>query len=1285
MSKRVFLLLLVAIGYANAGQLISLIQATLVVPQNATQNVSYFQQYSLTWKCSDADPNLSIQIGDFYYLSECSPPSITYDTTAVAAVPTSLKTYVFKVAPVGNPTGFVNTSNTQEEMNDIIDHGGRRRILSIDEEGAKAGLAHLSSKQKRKEYRWMDFASKELAAEILANMTRDAPESTRRLLGFLDFVGGVFKAGGDFLIGIGCAIADSACKDGNNDNNAAEIAHVSAEQALANAQVRWAQNISAVVTAQGIVNTNVLNTFTKQQQTLEYLNNYTTSIAQGQDLLAAEFVAQGNRTQAAINAVSQDIANTASFLNAEVQQLRDEVVAWALLDQQRQQNFSNDVTNNNRLQDLRLRDGIRLTRTVQKFLYNSFAGVNTDAAQVDLQLFWMANIAIHTTGRFPFIDPASPGSPPIPANEFTDTDLRIFVDLTKVNFVNKTTILGSTQTVHQVGLGLWCNIDTVIEETSSNSLNWEALLELVGPVGCVAMANATNVDPVRVCRCWYEVSHKSCVHTADGFRWTDITSTTDRNAYTIAANPMCNNVAPASDFYDGRVMDSNDDLFGLIGSMCRDSKLGLITNSAYQIVNERSGVIPVDENTDSNVCSINLINMFRLGLVPSNTMPYSILANWVNMFQTLDSETTIYISKRDGVRYRGPTTILNPMEVQLDGSTAKTYQTAVTGIDGTTQIVYRLSPNPFAYSVRTRVYDQPPDCVTAFPVCIPHGNLIRDENTASVLAVVDGQDGIFDSTDIIFGPEFGTSMSSVNDAHPSVTNASPNPGPRMNTINYLQCALGNFSVSNNTFNPTLCNLADWEAQNQNADFNHFVTESCGFWDRPVVQNQCVVIPGMAFNKACNMLANFKVDATSNQRKGHMTFNANKFTQLQTINVNAGELLLRVSDGCPDYSVGGGAATGTYIHLVNSLGVDLSLRLSQTNSDPTCPAVADLDVGIPAKQFWDLALGTCGNITVTVFARLATAPGALKLCGPPISAFVPVATQSDVSSSGQFNVSIQQFHDQLNQSSAAFSVTTLGYLLQAVQYFVTTPGATVANFTAGNGNFSAFFASLTANAGGIKITNDEFYQAFLNITTVREEIKVDLDTSQAASKASIANVSDSVAVVNTLIVTSLQPSIAALVVENTAFQAESEQFKKDLAARGPVGGDPTGSGCSSKDFPQDVFCYIFSVFEIIGIIIGVGLLAYVIYYLYKYCKKQQEKKAEEEARKKEADEIAEDRRSARRAAADKANTKGRPYQGNGKKKNNKKNRTYISSEEDDDAENPLVKPPVSIAVKSVDID
>jgi hypothetical protein len=389
---------------------------------------------------------------------------------------------------------------------------------------------------------------------------------------------------------------------------------------------------------------------------------------------------------------------------------------------------------------------------------------------------------------------------------------------------------------------------------------------------------------------------------------------------------------------------------------------------------------------------------------------------------------------------------------------------------------------------------------------------------------------------------------------------------------------------------------------------------------------------MAFNRPCQTLEDFTVHSSSSQRVGgHVTFAARRFTQVQTIDVNAGELLLRANDGCPEYSFGGGVDTGTFLHMVNSLGVELSLRVRRVNSDPSCPVLADKDVTIPAKQFWDLKVPTCGNYTATIFARLASAPGALKLCGPSITTFVAPDIQSDVASGGQFNVSLAEFHDQLNKSNAAFSVITLGYLLQAVQYFVANPGAGIANFTAGNGNFSAFFATLTANAGGITITNDQFYQAFLNITTTRQEIKADLDASQAAAAASLQNLSDSITVVADLI-PPVQASLVTLVAKNDAFQAESERFKADLAKKGT---DIGGSGCGVKDFFFDgMICYLVEAAKIL-LYVALGLL--IAYGIYWGVKKYQ-------ANKKKEDEAAEAKRNARIAQGlppEAKSTTGRP--------------------------------------------
>jgi hypothetical protein len=1225
-GMRIPLVLAALVCYASAGVFIGLVPYTnFNVQPNGT--VIAEDARTLTFECNQGDPVMAYQVGvDRWTVSTCSQPTQSYIAEAKKYQPRDMHVYRTRMCTSENPYDFnANStvpgnvlSNANRRLlaaerglseNDVYTYDEMTEVLPFVRAWRKFQYSNgLTAEQKLQmirsterhptnQYDVMEY-NKPYSADNTQHDFDLAYASASSAYALLSDAARVARKS---CVGAAFGVAVVYCPWMNtmSPSDVTHVADLEADKALNNATSFFLNALNTTVYNQMQINSG-FNTVLQQQGWA--LGNNTVGLATAAFTL--KFIQQeiDNLTSAATVAIAnlyENIATTAmleaTYTDTQVNALQTQMILdfqqlIAIVQQLSDREYNDNALNNNRL--------MTLAQTILdngNVLYHSLAGTNRYVDREDKELFFFSMDQISAVGFVPFIRPSQPGSRPIPLASIPDSRLRIYIDITQVNYLEShNNGLSTINRTHQHTVSLYCNVDYMSEQLP-DQITIEAAFGLVGPVGCLGNATTSGVNPVRTCNCWWSISHKYC-DAAPGFDWAKINSVAGREAYNLVPAYCAGDTQPLSGPNDGQQIDSLPVFLNYLGNLSCNTHPEL-ANSQFQMVNTRSGVVTVAPNYAPAVCNISYNSLFVTGTITVPTLPQAMFVNWVNVYPTLKTERAMHEIDKYGVRAVGTTSVFVPIVTASNGVTVQCYDSSIASTSTDTNIIYRLTQQPLETLVTTATYDQAPDCTTTPGTCIPQGNLISSvTSTAFTQATIGSGEGLATGT-LLLSELVSGGQSFVVDAPQNTKCLSPDPITCYGTNGYLSWNFPDgYVVAEQAFNPAIGDLSVWEADNPGELFDHNAPTSAGFWEVPLVDGVCQTIPGQDQQELCDFLNRYSVYPTTNMRAGGLVTSPKTWSMLVTLNIGLGTLSTYVTEGCPTVAFGGGGLGGTFVRISNPSNSQMFSSMSRSlDVNATCAVVGNLgnvDVPLAPYQTVDIALPACGNVTIQIF-RKSFATGDLLPCGPPLLAFVSSVTQSNVITSDTIgNVTTEVIQNAVTASLATSALSIIDFMLQ-LTYSAAQAANPQLNFTYAelvqstfvNSSLDDFIRQLRIDAAAVDLNNPAASAYVFNLTD-------QLLAEVAAARAAEAAATDTLAGIQVLLaqnaadVARLSGSItdlqAALAAKSAADQAEINAILNGQ-----------GSGGTSCN----IMCYLTYAFIAI-LVCCVGGIAYKIYGLAK---------------------------------------------------------------------------------------
>jgi hypothetical protein len=1016
------LLVIISISPSVIAILKDVLQTPVITYINGTQVTETSRLATFT--CSNTETVLSLQVGNTWVVTQCNPPTVTIETTAMGYSPRDPTIINWRSCesedPSDNsanstiPSSFLDADSTVLSRRRLLgqtrDNNIRRRLLTSHSYESRRDRTRMGSKsnvipvkepshfRKFMEYekrnkiprhqiqQWLEDIAKHPRHDtatwipnILTAEERAANQMgpSRHLNSFWDSVVSAFTGSEPDCFGIGIASWCSSNSD-SSQNDMLRIAVDQAQIATAQATKYFLSNISQVVSDQNVVNTGFqsqLNAFTQQfainnafqNNTLATLNLLETQLVQGQTATNQAFAnVYANLTSGLSQAGSYTDQRVGALQNAMLNNFQQLIININAL--------TATMTDNDGLINRRLMDLATTLLETQFTIYYSAAGINRNMVRANNIQYFNAKSKLAARGRHYLVRDGDPGTDPIPADQQSAVDLKKYIESDQWNFMRNVRIDAETTIteVHQITVTLYNNI-VALSELVPDQVTYQQLMTIAGPTGCYANATAEGADPVFACQAWWEVSHKKCTaksnYNGEGhtFSWTgDVTTKASRVPYTLTSEYCDANTQPVSDQYDGLAMDSIATFAPWIGSVaCNSDIVG-----DFQVVHSRTGINIFAPTFDNATCQFDYMAQFVSDprTVLPVTLPIVTFANYKFVYPLLRTERTQSELIQYGIPSGGLTSSYVPFVQTSDtGRNVACYQSAVTSVTADTNIIYRTSPGNPVPSITTTTYDSQPDCTTIPGICTCNDcNIISSVTTASDITVDTTASGpVFGYEDVIVGEWIPTSQggnSYVVDVPKESTCISPDLTTCIGTGNYWLWQFKNgYSVATSSTNPPPGSLSDLEALHPGQIVDMTATTSNGYWERPISNGVCIAIAGMQKNTPCSIRDNYQVHPNTNMRQGFLTLIPNQWEYTVSMNIGEGEIVQYRSVGCPTAAVNNDDVLGKYLTITNPTAAQLYFVITKAVNDPsTCASIGNND---PAEK--GIGPGQTYNIAIPV--------------------------------------------------------------------------------------------------------------------------------------------------------------------------------------------------------------------------------------------------------------------------------------------------------------------------------
>jgi hypothetical protein len=645
-------------------------------------------------------------------------------------------------------------------------------------------------------------------------------------------------------------------------------------------------------------------------------------------------------------------------------------------------NLSTNITLNRQQLQRRLRNLYRIVRDQGANMARKFIGLQ-QRRLLSVQVHQLAQEA-RAAGLKPFWHAGYMGSEPVEATQQAKTT---FIEFLLINAINGT----GTFAAHQWGVNLFCNVEYILDRVTLE-VDWIEFMEIIGPINCTQPGNS-KVDN---CRCWIEVSHKTCepaiignpAGTTKDFNWQDIMVKDDISAYTLT-NSMCkSNLAPVAGPWDGRAIDDITIFHAFLGSLC-GLDFAISTGSSgprrWQTVGTRLGVINFDQpkSRRSEICAMNTELIFDTPADSLNII-FALYRYWSLGFSIQLGDQVQFDKQRYGVLPNYLTYETHDFQTLSDNSTYTCYRASFVAVSQETRPVYSVRPTSITPIVDATAYAEPPvcgglGCTFGTPVSVTKTSDLTatipfDFALPSASRPIGGEWRPSGMTTVFNHPESAMAISTaLFDREGKITYTwQPVPvGYNISTVAYVNNPVVEF--------PQTTTLKEWQELNP-LSFNHLKAGfSLKLTETSFTSTRCSVPAGFPVEWPCETLDKFTVDATTDMRKGRLVLVPREWSETVTLRINEGEVVQRVFAGCPEFNFATSSNDAvTELELRNTLPnpVRVVVRVRYLSSE--CDTPGDITYTLQPRQTTTILLSACGQQTVSVFQVASGTKGVMML-------------------------------------------------------------------------------------------------------------------------------------------------------------------------------------------------------------------------------------------------------------------------------------------------------------------
>lgn len=1143
--RLLLLLLVVLLGYASAATITGRALVTIETTNLTDGSTSAFDATQLSMRATHVDHTINVAIGTRYYVGDCLPPTYPFTTTAKGVIPSKVLIYRIRTCQV-DATADVNQTTSV-----FVPSGVSYHLMA----------------------QWHGMNS---------------PNTIRR---------GLLSSGQ--ADAWSCAFTNNDC-DKSKPDLTTLTTQMAGQILFADGQRTWNSNVTALLSIQAGLNTEVDKTLAAHNESLNLLAKQLGSINESVGALAAK------EDERASN-ITRDMVylynNTARLLGDLQQGLDDKIIAVrnaCVNDSQRIIAITQKIVDNaviyQKKNNERIRSTLAYIRQLHELIRKGASGNNQLIDEEQLPQIWNALDDAVSRGYVPVIDPLLPGLDR--QSSISEDDLIAPLDRHTISFVNSTLISGGTITLHQFGIDFICNIGAINRLGQINA-GWQDVTTLLGPPNCT-LGYSSSDSPVTSCSCWVEISHFSCPRKGSTFNWETMNDITGAS-YLLQSSMCLSDAQPTPDpIWNGRRIDTLSKLNAFLGTLANSR--AIVGGTGFRPYSWRFRQNnPITPNYASEIINVDVEHIFETGNLQTMTLPYYLYADWVLALGPIVTQRNEYWTKYYGIRPRGLTNEFKPFTVLNNEKAYSCYDTYITATTPETEVVYAVHPEGDNPRCTVNIYDQPPDCTSTPGVCIPYGSLLGTQ-TLGEITVIPPAAGVLPTAETLIVGELSPSgMLSVRDIPQSLLSTAPDARSKIGKVTYpLFPFADDYDITATSVNPTVGTLTDWEAAHPGNEFSHNSAADSSYWLQPFTDGVVVPRAGFQLNQIGTMLEAMQIDSSTDMRQGALTLVPREWEYLLTFQTVTGPLVIRQQSGCPDILFNPDDIQGRILTLTNGWPFDITLDVARTNSDPLCPAQGDLRVVVLQGLAERINVHACGNYSITVYSVSADVLQPRTACGAPLSAVLARTSQSNVVISQIVNATslavTAEFDTTLARSSLSMLQLILGILLQpsSVQFFNITP--TDLDGT-GDTDLARRIADLALHANGIDYNKpgESATDAIAPFIARFNALDIALAASLAAGAEAGANVH-----ALTLAANAAFDSLNASTIRQAKVIADFITVT-EAAMAAIRAGQQAQYECNARPWSLDrIMCIFYQALGTAVTIFVFAILAYLLWLLFKRC-------------------------------------------------------------------------------------
>lgn len=1023
----------------------------------------------------------------------------------------------------------------------------------------------------------------------------------RRLLSALPLVAGAWVA-----IGIGSAIAGQSpvcgmsfglfgCKksDSGPQPNAAQIRQIDAAQRYADSQLKWTETELQGLTNQQRINLGFAEVLQQNTAALEESRKQQENLRDGINTLAQHVDNNQALNQQQFENMYDALGNVVSTVGDYIDDQVDLLQEQMLLNDQSIINTTRVIVANISANTV---DSIERDREIARNLKTAISGQHRQFKRTDIyreltKELWSAMNMANSNGYSIFSHPDSPGIEPTAYADIAEFDKTVIVDDICINLVNVSVPLGSIARAHQICFG-WRASASEISDNQGIDVQYEDILELIGPPGCAANASGDGVFTVDRCRAWIEVTHKECQPTL-GFHWDDISLnpspavSLDRPSYVLRSS-LCRGFAPSSGFWHGQKIDSLPKFRALFNPLCAQQ---LASDPGHphkkQIVSARGGIWDIPEPLNPDVCAFDIKTLFNSNL-GYNTVPFTLFETLRLNFAALLKDGTVF----DSIRWGGTPDFITfdeqPFRTLQDGRSYSCWRGSFVATKPETLPVHRVIPGTPQPLMTVTCHNRPVIC----PGCPPRV-VLSTETTSKIISVVPAGNRLPTADDLIVGEWMGTGMTSLYDPDKKLMTKSLYGPARCHNFNYLaRRPPSGFDYPGAVTFPETGDLEEW-FQTYGPQFDH----RCAALSLQHVERElspsarCIMIGDVLPNWQCDLFEEWNVHSSTDMRAGILNLYPNQYSGLVTVDIVDGPISMRTYDGCPDYWFNALSTLTVDLYILNSNEFPIKVRVHRTSNSPQCPQLGDTDLDLQAKQQYVEHVPACGHYTVIVYAFGVDQE--LTACSiAPISVTVNATTSglSDPTPLGSFNQTV--INDKVAGGLLVVADNLQAFFLSMITYLPAVVNPALSQLdreTLTNSTIAALIAKINSDKAGIDIASHTATAALITFNTKFTASDLRIEGLVNASVAVMENEIKPALALQEIILANLTAQLADLKADNVALHVANDELKAELNAR--IAADDS---CDTSLFGSFTNCGIGQVFSkvIILAIVIAGFIAIV---------------------------------------------------------------------------------------------